>query len=118
MAAAMKLHLQRAHFGLAAVGSKLSFRVAPAPGFTVTALLDCDSTVVARWEWEALRDGQTVEETLIPKGTYNLILSVVFTSEAAATAEMMFGLDAARRSRSMTGEDPDIGKAIAVVFIT
>jgi hypothetical protein len=117
MAAVMNLHLQRAHFGIAAVGSKLSFRIAPAPGFTVTALLDCDSKVVASWAWEELKDGRVAEEMLIPKGTYNLILSVVFTSESAATAEMTFGLGATQKRRSMTGEDPDIGKAIAVVFI-
>lgn len=117
MAAAMKLHLKRVHFGIAAVGSKLAFRIAPAKGFTVTAALDCDSKVVASWEWVELKDGQTVEETLVPKGTYTLTLSVILTATAAATAEIAVSLNATKKTMKITGQKPDIGKALAVVFI-
>lgn len=117
MAGAMKVHLKRVHFGIASVGSKLAFRIGPAKGFTVTAVLDCDSKVVASWEWVELKEGQNIEETLIPKGTYTLTLTVVFTDTVAATAEIAVSLNATKKTMKVTGQKPDIGKAIAVVFI-
>jgi len=117
MPAAMKLHLQRVHFGLAAPGAILKFAIAPVPGFAVTAVLDCDLKVVASWEWVELKDGVIIEETLTPKGTYTLTLHVVFTGTAAATAEMAFAVNAIRKARKMTGQKPDIGRALAVVIV-
>lgn len=117
MADAMKLHLKRVHFGIAPVGSKLGFSIEPAKGFTVTAVLDCDSKVVASWEWVELKDGQSVEETLVPKGTYTLTFTVILTDTAAATAAIAVSVNTTAKTMKITGQKPDIGKAIAVVFI-
>lgn len=112
-----KVHLQRVHFGLANPGAKLSFSIAPAPGFTVGAMLTRDLTPVASWAFEELANGETPEETLIPVGTYTLTLEVVFTSKKPATVDMTFTLNGKTRKRSMTGQLPDIGRALAIVFI-
>jgi len=117
MADEMKLHFQRVHFGLASPGAMLKFSIKADRGFAVRAILDRDAIVVGRWEFEELKDGTVFQEPLVPKGTYSLTLHVAFTDKKDATLEMMFDLDGKKRTRKMTGKDPDIGRALAVVFI-
>jgi hypothetical protein len=117
MADEMKLHLKRVHFGVAPPGSTLAFSVTPGKGFAVRAALDCNMKVVASWEWVELKDGVTIEEVLLPKGTYTLTLDIVFTDESLLPVEMAFSLDSKIKTRQMSGQKPDIGRALAVVFI-
>jgi hypothetical protein len=112
-----KLLLDSRHFGLASPGTKLTFRVRTGTGFAVRAVLDCDMNFVAKWEWVELSDGGLQEETLIPKGTYTLTLDVVFLAMNPVTVDMDFSVGDETKTISFTANNPDTGRALAIVFI-
>lgn len=112
-----KFPLKRVHFGLVDPGAKLVFRIAPAKGFAVTAVLDCNLKVVASWEWVELKGGQKIEETLLPKGTYTLTLHIVYTGDVEATAEVDISVNTKKKPVQIGGKSPDIGRVLAVVFV-
>ena len=113
----MNIHFDRVHFGFALSGAVLKFRITPREGFAVRAVLDRDAIVIGRWEFEEVMDGATFEEPLIPTGTYTLTLHVAFTDENEATLDVSFELNGTRLACQLTGRTPDIGRALAVVFI-
>ena len=113
----MQLHLKRVHFGMAPAGSALAFKVESAAGAAVKAALDCDSKEIATWEWADLRDGQSIEHTLADEGTYTLTVMVPFTAPAAGTANLVVSINDKQKTITLTGQQPDIGKALAAVIV-
>lgn len=111
------VHLKKIQFGIEPPGTKLSFQVTPAPGFAVQAILDCDTKVVATWEWTEISGGALLEEVLTPPGTYTLTLHATFTSATDSTVEVTVTLKGTKKTRSITARKPDIGRILAVSFI-
>lgn len=122
MADDIKIHLDNTHLGSGPPGSKLSFKVKASKGFVVNAMLDCDMKVVATWESIEIID-KTLSEALLPKGTYTLQLSVVYTQVKDAEFAVNFTFDTkkgppVKDTIKLTGKRPDIGRAIAVCVIS
>jgi hypothetical protein len=118
----MNLHLDRFHFGLATSGAVLQFRVRNGAGFAVRAVLDCEMSTVARWEWIELQDAQLVQETLVPPGIYTLELDVAFLGPQPT--QVLIDVAVNERSaqlilpRGAPGNRPDIGRGLAVVIVS
>lgn len=117
MSEAMQLHLKRVHFGVAPVGSALQFKVKAATGAAAKAVLDCDSQELAAWEWAELRDGQAIERMLAGPGTYTLTLMIPFTESVPTTIELEVCVNGKSKPLVLTGQQPDIGKGIAVAIV-
>lgn len=113
----MQLHLKRVHFGVAPAGSALAFRVESAFGAAVKALLECNSREIRTWEWGDLQDGRTIEQTLADQGTYTLAFMVPFTASAGGATDLAVSINDKKRTITLTGRQPDIGKGLAVVIV-
>jgi hypothetical protein len=117
----VKIHLDNTHLGSGPPGSKLSFKVKTGDGFVVNAMLDCDMKVVATWESVEIV-GKTLSETLLPKGTYTLQLSIAYTTAKESELAVDFTFDnnkpqPVKDTIKLTGKRPAIGRAIAVCVI-
>jgi len=122
MADDIKVHLDNTHLGSGPPGSKLSFKVKSGKGVVVNAMLDCDMKVVATWESVEII-GKAPSETLLPRGTYTLQLSVAYTDTKDTEFSVDFAFDAKKTKPTtdtlkLTGKLPDLGRAIAVCVIS
>jgi hypothetical protein len=113
----MQLQLKRLHLGMAPAGSVLAFKIQAASGAAVKAVLDCDTKELATWEWSALCDGQTIEQTLNDKGTYSLTFMVPFTASGGGMVDLAVSINGKEKTLTLTGQQPDIGKGLAVVIV-
>jgi hypothetical protein len=95
----------------------LQFKVESASGAAIKAVLDCDSKEIATWDWPDLKDSQTIEYTLIDKGTYTLTIMAAYTALAGGTSEVAVSINDKKTTFSLFGQPPDIGKSLAVVIV-
>jgi hypothetical protein len=113
----MQLQLKRVHFGVAPTGSALAFKVEAASGAAVKAALNCDSNEICTWEWADLQDGQQIERVLADTGTYTLTFMVPFTASAGGTVDLTVCINDKTKTITLAGQQPDIGKGLAVVIV-
>jgi hypothetical protein len=112
-----QLHLKRVHLGVLPIGSTLSFKVESAMSAAAKAVLEHGNKELAKWEWSELHDGRAIEKTLNESGTHTLTFMVPFTGATPTAVEISVSVNDKEQSLTLVGQQPDIGKAIAVVIV-
>jgi len=91
----MQTPFQRIPFGLAPVGSVITFQIHPGAGFEATAMLVRSTTPVASWESTeliAVPQPPPASEPLVVPGFYSLQVTIPFTSTVPSNCTIDVGL--------------------------
>jgi hypothetical protein len=67
--------------------------------------------------WADLQEGLLIERQLADPGTYTLTFMVPFTTSAGGTVDLAVRINDKTRTITLAGQQPDIGKGLAVVIV-